>query len=159
MLPDRSSITCSRRIEFDAAHRVMRHESKCRHLHGHRYRVDITATALDDLDDIGRVIDFSVLKSIVGGWIDEQWDHGAILNDQDEALIEYCLDNNSKCFLLPNSENPTAEVMAAYLLEISNRLLADAGSPVLITHIRLYETPNCWADVHVDSVAAVAWRA
>ena len=34
--------TCTRRIEFDAAHRVMEHESKCRHLHGHRYAIEAT---------------------------------------------------------------------------------------------------------------------
>ena len=81
--------TCTRKIEFDSAHRVMKHESKCRHLHGHRYVAEITAAA-DGLDDLGRVIDFSVLKSVVGGWVDDAWDHGTLANDADHDLITMC---------------------------------------------------------------------
>jgi 6-pyruvoyl-tetrahydropterin synthase len=29
---------CTRVMTFDAAHRVLRHESKCASLHGHTYR-------------------------------------------------------------------------------------------------------------------------
>ena len=53
-------ITCTRRIQFCAGHRVMGHEGKCRNLHGHNYVVFVTAQA-DELDSVGRVIDFSVL--------------------------------------------------------------------------------------------------
>ena len=40
MTPQKPPITCTRRIEFDAAHRVMGHEGKCKHLHGHRYALE-----------------------------------------------------------------------------------------------------------------------
>ena len=62
-------VYCTRRLEFDAAHRVLRHESKCATLHGHRYRVDIEVSAPKP-DSAGRAVDFSVLKTIIGGWID-----------------------------------------------------------------------------------------
>ena len=32
----------TRRIEFDAGHRIPNHQSQCRHLHGHRYALEIT---------------------------------------------------------------------------------------------------------------------
>ena len=32
----------TRRLEFDAGHRIPHHASQCRHLHGHRYAIEIT---------------------------------------------------------------------------------------------------------------------
>jgi 6-pyruvoyltetrahydropterin/6-carboxytetrahydropterin synthase len=133
--------TCTRKIEFDSAHRVMRHESKCRHLHGHRYVAEITA-ASPELDDLGRVIDFSVLKRVVGGWVDDAWDHGTLANEDDHDLIALCRDSEWKVYTMPF--NPTAENIAAGLFRMANTLLESTG--VVVTHVRIYETPNCWAD-------------
>ena len=138
-------ITCTRKITFDAAHRVMLHESKCRHLHGHTYVAEVTAHACR-LDDLGRVVDFSVIKKFVGGWIDEHWDHGTIVNGDDTELRAYLEANNMKHFVLKG--NPTAEIMAEALLERANSLLMGAG--VTVTHVRLHETPNCWADARKE---------
>ena len=133
--------TITRRLEFDAAHRVMKHESKCRNLHGHRYAVEITVTS-EDLDPLGRVIDFSVLKSRIGEWVDEKLDHGSILNRKDKDLIEFCEDNDWKVFVL--WDNPTAENIASLIMEQSESLLSGTG--IDVEKIRVYETPNCWAD-------------
>ena len=32
----------TRRLEFDAGHRISTHTSQCRHLHGHRYAIEVT---------------------------------------------------------------------------------------------------------------------
>ena len=32
----------TRRLEFDAGHRIPDHRSQCRHMHGHRYALEIT---------------------------------------------------------------------------------------------------------------------
>lgn len=135
---------CTRLVEFDSAHRVMNHESKCRNLHGHRYKIEITAMA-DELDSIGRVIDFSVLKNKIGSWIDDNWDHTTILNKDDSDTIKsfQTIPKNKPIYLM--SGNPTAENMASYLLrEICPKLLA--GHNVTVTKIRVYETPNCYAE-------------
>lgn len=137
-------ITCTRRIEFDAAHRVMQHESKCKHLHGHRYVLEATFTA-DALDSIGLVVDFGVIKERLGGWIDEHWDHTAILFEKDRPLGDSIrAHTQQEIFYLPT--NPTAENMAAYLYEkICPELFKDSG---LTCHsLVLYETPNCKASI------------
>lgn len=69
--------TITRRLEIDAGHRLMNHESKCRNVHGHRYVFEVTVGA-ENLDGSGRVIDFGVVKQELGGWLDEHWDHGFI---------------------------------------------------------------------------------
>ncbi len=146
--------TCTRRIQFCAGHRVMMHESKCAHLHGHNYVALFTASA-EGLDDIGRVIDFGVLKLKLGGWIDKHWDHGFILYEKDNDALDLLEgfepakyrskynERRQKLYLLP--ANPTAENMADHLLRIvCPQQLADTG--VVVTKVRLWETENCYAD-------------
>lgn len=136
-------ITCTRKLEFDAAHRVKLHESKCRNLHGHRYAVEITMSA-PELDGLGRVVDFGVMKEKLGGWIDAHWDHQTILWDQDRELGEAIAGKTGqKIYYMPT--NPTAENMAKYLFEKICPALFDA--PLKIEKIVLRETPNCWAEI------------
>ena len=139
--------TCTRKLEFDAGHRVMHHESKCRHPHGHRYVAEITAAA-SDLDDLGRVVDFGVIKAIVGQWIDDSWDHATIVNMEDDDFIRFLDDNEYKAYAMKG--NPTAENMVKLLFKTANSLLL--GKCVKVVHVRLYETPNCWADFSEGSV-------
>lgn len=133
--------TCTRRLEFDAAHRVMRHESKCRNLHGHRYVVDITCAA-PELDQLGRVVDFGVVKTLVGTFIDERWDHGCLLHKDDHELLELCERNGWRVYTL--ASNPTAETLAETLHSLAGTILASVGIEVVA--VRVYETPNCWSD-------------
>jgi len=115
----------------------------CQHLHGHNYVAFITAEARN-LDTLGRVIDFGVLKQVVGAWVDAAWDHGMILwKDDTEAIAAVeSLPNQPKLFLLP--ENPTAENMAAFLKQKAQFLLSGR---VEVTKVVLWETENCYAEV------------
>ncbi len=139
-------ITCTRRLEFDSAHRVMGHEGKCKNLHGHRYVVEATFAA-KSLDTLGRVVDFGVIKDVLGGWLDSNWDHTTILFDQDKPLGKSIADHTGQTiFYLPT--NPTAENMAEYLMHTVCAELF-AGQPIECVRIRLNETPNCYAEVEI----------
>lgn len=135
--------TCTRRLLFSAGHRVLGHEGKCKHIHGHNYTVFITASA-DNLDTLGRIIDFAVLKNKVGNWIEQNWDHGTILfSDDGDAIKALSSLTDHKIFLLPY--NTTAENIAKYLLEdLCPSLLKDTN--VTITKVSVHETENCYAE-------------
>lgn len=136
-----SQVTCTRRIQFCAGHRVVGHEGKCQNVHGHNYVAWITAEA-SDLDGIGRVIDFSVLKEKVGGWIEKNWDHQFIAAVYDKEVREAL--SAWPVFTLPT--NPTAENMAAFLLQqVCPKALLGTG--VRVTKVVLDETENCSAEV------------
>lgn len=162
----------SRTFEFDAGHRVLRHESKCAYPHGHRYRMEVEVHA-PELDSLGRVIDFGELKTIVGGWIDKHWDHNQILNRAD-PLLHAILPRNfwyrhpelagkTSAEVLAGGPktpyimggplsgrdiNPTAENMAMEAAECLTEVLQEHTSALTIRRIRLWETPNCWAEVN-----------
>ena len=87
----------TRRLEFDAGHRIPDHASQCRHLHGHRYALEITLSGdiirADGLPANGMVVDFTKIKDVVN-----LFDHRCA-NDIMEGL------------------NPTAENMAKWLCD------------------------------------------
>lgn len=143
-----AGMLCARRMQFCSGHRVHQHEGKCAHLHGHNYVVLFYAQA-SRLDSKGRVIDFSELKHRLGGWIDQNWDHGFILYRNDTQAIDAVRTvENQKLYLLES--NPTAENMALHLLyDVAPKVLA--GTDVSLARVTLWETENCFADVAVDN--------
>lgn len=149
------NVTCTRRFQFCAGHRVFGHENKCSNLHGHNYVAYVTCQAQlspDAVDSIGRVIDFSVIKERIGQWIDYAWDHGFIIHEKDSAarkvlelMSELMLQENKtqKIYYLPY--NPTAENMARYLVEQMSQALL-AGTNVDMIGCVIQETENCSAE-------------
>jgi 6-pyruvoyltetrahydropterin/6-carboxytetrahydropterin synthase len=136
-------IECVRILKFDAGHRVVNHESKCRTLHGHEYKAEVFCFA-KELDSLGRIVDFSVIKEKLGAWIDNNLDHNMIIFDEDPNLqwLEKC-DGLKNPYVTPF--NPTAENLAAHILDIGNQLLKSSG--VVISKIKLWETSNCYVEV------------
>ena len=150
----------SRKFEFDAAHRVYGHESKCANLHGHRYVTWVHVKFREHLDpstldSLGRLVDYSVLKRIIGTWIDEHWDHNTLLSpddplsrwleaDGDVGSDEEAFPFPSKTLYIMEHGNPTAENIAKELLHQSNDLLG-ITSPIYVWKVEVFETPNCSA--------------
>lgn len=84
--------TISKDIELDAGHRVPTHGSKCRHIHGHRYKVravcEATSLILDGEQE-GMVLDFGFLKALMLDHIHDPCDHGYIAWVEDEYFWRY----------------------------------------------------------------------
>ena len=137
-------ITCTRKIEFDAAHRVIGHENKCKFLHGHRYTLEITAKA-NKLDSLGRVVDFGVLKKTMKDWIDENLDHNTILHQEDKELGNH-ISKVTGQYVYYLKSNPTAENIA---LHIKSDIIPSLFKENLfdIIKIKLYETPNAYVEI------------
>lgn len=137
-----TKISCTRNISFDAAHRVMLHEGKCKHIHGHRYTIEATFEGTG-LDQLGRVVDFGLIKEVLGEWVNSHWDHTLVLWKKDHKLGEdIAAHTKQTVYYMPT--NPTAENMALYLIEtICPKLFVRHG--VMCTHLTIHETPNCSA--------------
>jgi len=141
--------SCSRKIHFCYGHRVMSHENKCATLHGHNGIIWVHATPIQSLDSLGRVVDFSVLKEKVGGWVDKNWDHTMILFKQDEKTVELVKQAPSFKPVFVMDENPTAENLAKYLLwKVCPEVLKGQG--VVVYKVTFWETENCLAEQTLD---------
>ncbi|AKA60987.1 QueD-like 6-pyruvoyl-tetrahydropterin synthase [Enterobacteria phage JenP2] len=168
--------TVIRSHEICAGHRVVGHESKCRHLHGHNYKFhfkvapkktlsegyvkSVSGFALEgSLDDVGRVIDFSVVKTTLCQWLEDNWDHKFLHWEQDSminslivvASTKFARENNlvtdedydpffNSLVALPF--NPTAENLAAYMVDVIGPQLLDQYGVELI-ECTIEETSKC----------------
>ena len=135
------SLTCTREFGFDAAHRLVGHEDKCSNVHGHRYRLIVTMESTNGLDSVGRILDFSKIKEVIGEFIDDNLDHVYIANSVD-VLIDALGKYDMRTYLMDG--NPTAENMVKMLYRELTDILISHN--VHIVNIKLYETPNCYAE-------------
>ena len=147
----------TRRLEFDAGHRIPNHQSQCRHLHGHRYAIEITLKGgvidASDRPDDGMVMDFSEVKAIAKRHVVDPWDH-AFLVWRDDAPVADFLAGMPGHKTVVLDRVPTAENLARLAFALLDPLYRDSyGNHLRLERVRLYETPNCWADAHRDDTA------
>ena len=102
---------------FAAAHFLAHYHGKCERLHGHNYRVRVTASGAS-LDDGGMLVDFGVLKSALNG----------ILSELDHTSL-----NDHPAF---SDGNPSTERIAAF---VGGRMVA-AVPGARITLVEVFET-------------------
>ncbi|MBU0750768.1 MAG: 6-carboxytetrahydropterin synthase QueD [Gammaproteobacteria bacterium] len=140
----------TRRLEFDAGHRIPDHKSQCRHLHGHRYAIEITLSgdviSASGQPENGMVMDFSEVKGIAQRYVVDNWDHAFLAYAGDTAIVAF-LDSlpDHKTVLLDIV--PTAENLAQLAFNLLDPAYQDVfGNHLRLERVRLYETPNCWAD-------------
>ena len=149
-------ITAERYHDISTGHRVVGHENKCRHLHGHNYRIHFVCEA-DQLDSVGRVIDFGVIKEKLCMWIENNWDHKFLAWEQDSVIREHYdvlgsdPDGRPSGFfgesIVFTPFNPTAENMAQHLVEVIGPQQL-AGTGVTLVSVRIEETAKCSASFH-----------
>jgi 6-pyruvoyltetrahydropterin/6-carboxytetrahydropterin synthase len=140
----------TRRLEFDAGHRIPDHQSKCRHLHGHRYAIEVTLAGeiieAAGQPNNGMVMDFSEVKEIAMRLVVEPWDHAFLVWLGDVKIISFLTSlPDHKTVVLDRV--PTAENLARIAFDILNPAYRDSyGNHLCLEQVRIYETPNCWAD-------------
>ncbi|MDR2014714.1 MAG: 6-carboxytetrahydropterin synthase [Azoarcus sp.] len=140
----------TRRLEFDAGHRIPDHASQCRHLHGHRYTIEISLEGriIDDpgCADNGMVTSFGEIKRIAWEKVVSRWDHAFLVWREDKRVVEFLAslpDHKTVIFdVVPTAENLAAT--AFHILDAAYR--NTCGNALRLERVRLFETPNCWAD-------------
>ncbi|MDY6967992.1 MAG: 6-carboxytetrahydropterin synthase QueD [Spirochaetota bacterium] len=91
---------------FAAAHQLLGYEGKCEGLHGHNWKVEVCLEG-ENLDKIGMLIDFKVLKKMLKDVL-EELDH-KMLNE-----------------LEPFQEiNPSSELIARYIYKKLDKDITD----------------------------------
>lgn len=138
------------RLEFDAGHRIPSHKSQCRNLHGHRYAIEITLSGdiirQEGASENGMVMDFSDVKAIARKAVVDVWDHAFLVYKGDRAVLDFLNTLPDHKTVIMDSI-PTAENMAAEAFRILDALYRDTyGNRLKLERVRLFETPNSWAD-------------
>lgn len=147
-------LTITRKLEFDAGHRIPDHKSQCRNLHGHRYTLEITLVGQvieqEGNSDNGMIMDFSDVKALAKQHLVDVWDH---------AFLVYAKDAPVRDFLasLPDHKTvvidciPTVENLARTAFDLLKAAYIDRyGTGLRLHKLVLHETPNCWAEISED---------
>lgn len=125
---------------FSAAHRLINYVGKCAALHGHSYRVTIEVGS-KELDKMGFVVDFGLLKTTIKARIMANYDHNCLLHKDDPLagiLIEQAMGGaNGRKIPVCFAGNPTAENIALALTQIAKEEICSIqedhpGTPQLV---------------------------
>jgi 6-pyruvoyltetrahydropterin/6-carboxytetrahydropterin synthase len=112
---------------FSSGHFLRNYKGKCENPHGHNYKVRITLRG-EALDHAGLLLDFRDLKQVMRPVID-RLDHQMINDIEPFTTI-----------------NPSAENLAKYFYEETNRQLAEmTGGRVRVKDCTIYETDTTTA--------------
>ena len=158
----------TREIGIDAGHRVPDHASKCRSLHGHRYTIQATCRGplIEAGEQRGMVLDFGFLKEEMMQEIDAPCDHGMILWEDDpwvQVLRPAAQGFASAPSLKQGAQalklyvvdfTPTAENLARHWFQrLAPRVQIRSEGVARLQRVRVWETPNCYADFCDDLFA------
>lgn len=140
----------TRRLEFDAGHRIPQHKSQCRHLHGHRYALEVTLSGeiiqTEGSSDQGMVMDFADVKTVAMEKIVNVWDHAFLVYRGDAEVLSFLQSLPGHKTVVLDSV-PTAENLAAEAFRLLDAAYVDIyGNQLRLERVRIYETPNNWAD-------------
>lgn len=149
ILKEEKVISASREIQFDMGHRIPNHKSKCRHPHGHRYKIVARVEGMihtDEDTNQGMVIDFGDLKKILMEKIHDVYDHGFMIWEKDR-LGTYLSNFESEVFEGPLNCHyvdfvPTAENIAEFFFDIIEEELNAIDWPLRLAELSVYETPT-----------------
>jgi len=131
---------------FDMAHVLLNYHGKCKNIHGHTYKLEVTIKGIPSNDEAsqkkGMLIDFSDFKKLIKNNIITNWDHALMIHqDTDPVLLNALKNNYEKVIEVPFQ--PTTENMICELASKIKKILPD---DLKLFSLRLYETNNSFAD-------------
>ena len=110
------------RDEIASAHFLRGYEGKCKNLHGHTWKIEVFIQK-SDLDELGMVADFAVLKQQLKEFLKE---------------IDHVNLNEHEYFV---QENPTAENIAKFIYDRFTQII----SPLTLSKVNVWESERAYA--------------
>ncbi len=143
-------------VETDTGHRVPNHKSKCRHMHGHRYRweaeLEGDVVTQGGVSEEGMLMDFSDVSAILNEYIHDVVDHAFIVYEGDkEALVALShMGDEHRTLIVPFI--PTAENLAKWAFEqVESRISSSYNNSLKLHAFHVRETPKSWASWYTQT--------
>ena len=139
-----------RYVETDTGHRVPNHKSKCRHMHGHRYRfeAEIEGDTVQEsgVSEEGMLMDFSDVSDILMKHVHDVVDHAFIVFEGDLDARRACeaMGEGHRTVVVPFI--PTAENLAKWAFEqVEPHISTAYGNRLRLVAMHVRETPKSTA--------------
>jgi len=140
----------TRVFHFDMAHTLLNYQGKCKNIHGHTYKLEVTVKGTPCNEDTspkkGMLIDFSDFKKLIQDEIICVWDHALMIHKESDPNLLQALKNNYEKLIIVSFQ-PTTENMICELSTLICKLLP----PHLeLFSLRLYETEKSYAEWYAE---------
>ena len=141
-----STIRITKQFSFETGHALYGYDGKCRNVHGHSYKLNVTVIGQPISDTthvkLGMVIDFSDLKVIVKNKIVDVFDHATVFNKNTPhvELAKELADRGHDVLLV--DYQPTSEMM---IIDFANVIKQELPSHIKLHSLKLQETDSCYA--------------
>ena len=141
------TIRITKQFSFETGHALYGYDGKCRNVHGHSYKLDVTVIGqpISDSQHVkhGMVIDFGDLKSIVKREIVDVFDHATIFN-KNTPHVELANELKSRGHnVLLVGYQPTSEMM---VIDFADKIRKHLPEGVKLHSLKLQETATSYAE-------------
>ena len=137
-------------VETDTGHRVPNHKSKCRHMHGHRYRfeaeIEGDTVQKSGVSEEGMLMDFSDVSAILMEHVHDIVDHAFVVYEGDSKARKACdaMGEGHRTVVVPFI--PTAENLAKWAFEqVQPHISTAFGNRLKLVAMHVRETPKSTA--------------
>ena len=141
-----SNIRITKQFSFETGHALYGYDGKCKNVHGHSYRLDVTVIGhpISDRSHVkyGMVIDFGDLKKIVKEEIVDVFDHATVFN-KNTPHVELAkeLEARDHNVLLVDYQ-PTSEMM---VIDFAKKIKSRLPENINLHSLKLQETATSYA--------------
>jgi len=141
-----STIRITKQFNFETGHALYGYDGKCRNVHGHSYKLDVTVigSPISDNTNVkyGMVIDFSDLKKIVKEEVVDIFDHATVFN-KNTPHIELAkeLEDRGHHVILVEYQ-PTSEMM---IIDFASKIKRRLPGNIELFSLKLQETETSFA--------------
>ena len=139
-----------RYVETDTGHRVPNHKSKCRHMHGHRYRfeaeIEGDTVTESGVSEEGMLMDFSDVSAILMEHVHDVVDHAFGVYEDEIHARKACeaMGEGHRTVVVPFI--PTAENLAKWAFEqVEPHISTAYGNRLRLVAMHVRETPKSTA--------------
>ena len=142
-----STIRITKQFSFETGHALYGYDGKCKNVHGHSYRLNVTVIGqpISDTSHVkhGMVIDFGDLKKIVKEDIVDVFDHATVFN-KNTPHVELAkeLKDRGHNVLLVNYQ-PTSEMM---VVDFAEKIKKRLPENIKLHSLKLQETATSYAE-------------
>lgn len=142
-----SIIRLTKEFSFEMAHTLEGYDGACSQIHGHSYRLYVTVIGTPRSDESdpknGMVMDFGVLKSIVGRTIVDRYDHTLVIRrtQANSSLVDNLTGHYQRIEVV--DYQPTCEIMIARFAEM---LMSELPAEVKLHSLKMHETATSFAE-------------
>ena len=149
-----SKIRITKQFNFETGHALYGYDGKCRNVHGHSYKLNVTVIGepITDKNDVkfGMVIDFGDLKKIVKSEIVDKFDHATVFNKNTPHIeLAQELKNRDHDVILVDYQ-PTSENM---VIDFAEKIKKHLPGHIQLHSLKLKETESSFAEWYASDQA------